>query len=74
MIIRFGSFGLIGALRPVVVHKDIPIPVMHRITPFGAQFGPASLWIEMGIGSEDSARGASSGPNASPMTWAELDR
>lgn len=52
MIIRFGSFGLIGALRPVVVHKDIPIPVMHRITPFGAQFGPASLWIEMGIGSE----------------------
>lgn len=52
MIIRFGSFGLIGALRPVVVHKDIPIPVMHRITPFGAQFDPASLWIEMGIGSE----------------------
>jgi hypothetical protein len=33
----------------VVVHKDIPMPVMHRITPFGARIASLRLWIEMGI-------------------------
>jgi len=33
-----------------VVHKDIPIPVMHRICRFETEMKVRSLWIEMGIG------------------------
>lgn len=31
-----------------VVHKDIPIPVMHRICRFETEMKVRSLWIEMG--------------------------
>jgi hypothetical protein len=32
-----------------VVHKDIPIPVMHRICRRKTEMKVRSLWIEMGI-------------------------
>jgi len=33
-----------------VVHKDIPIPVMHRFLPESRRNSLLSLWIELGIG------------------------
>lgn len=33
----------------MVVHKDIPMPVMHRISAFGLLITGSCLWIEMGI-------------------------
>ena len=37
------------SILAVVVHKDIPIQVMHRMTPRIAKRWGLSLWIEMGI-------------------------
>lgn len=37
------------SIRAAVVHKDIPIRVMHRMTPRIAKRWGFSLWIEMGI-------------------------
>lgn len=37
------------SVRAAVVHKDIPIRVMHRMTPRIAKRWGFSLWIEMGI-------------------------
>jgi hypothetical protein len=44
------SFIPVIELLFVVVHKDIPIPVMHRICGLGPKNAALGLWIEMGIG------------------------